>query len=242
MTDVFGVLSQHAYDNLAGWLFLALIVVLAVWQIPHLIKSVKSIPEDKTAAPEIGAETKSATPGRIDTIVSASKHLSAGSAEQTPEAPSFVTVARFNTAVDAHILRGRLEDEGIPSNIVDAETVTMAWHLGQAVGGIKVQVFANDKERARDIIENSSVLQEIEPDEAEEGDVLRKTTRRALLASFLGLAFPPLQLYSFWLLGRLLSSHFGPIRGVRWRIILALILNLYFFVFVFFVFRMIATF
>jgi len=153
---------------------------------------------------------------------------------------TYVTVARFNTAVEAHILAGRLESEGIHTTITDAETVTMAWHLSQAVGGIKVQVSPDDVERARAIIAENMASREIEPDDEDEGDLRRQVARRALLAAFFGVAIPPLQVYSLWLVGRLLSSHFGPIQGVRWRIILALVLDLYFFAFVFFIFRAIA--
>jgi hypothetical protein len=242
MQDIFGTASQHGHDNLAGWLFLAVIIILALWQVPYLIRSFRSIPADKAANLGDDADTESASLERPKGAArSVSERHGTEPREKRHESASFVTIASFNTAVEAHILQGRLEDEGIASNIVDAETVTMAWHLGQAVGGIKVQVFADDAERACEIIEKKTVLQEITPDAEEEGDVLRKVVRRALLASFFGLAIPPLQLYSLWLVGRLFSSHFGPIRGVRGRIILALVLNIYFFVFVFFGFRMIAT-
>ena len=139
---------------------------------------------------------------------------------------TLVTVATYSMPAEAHILRGRLEDEGVRAYITDEETVAVAWHLAQAIGGIKVQVAPEDAEGARAIIAREPTLQEIEEETGSEVDVRGSTARRALLASFLGLLFPPLQLYSLWLVCSLLFSRDG-LSGVRGRTVLALLLNIW---------------
>ncbi len=52
----------------------------------------------------------------------------------------FVTIATFATLPEAEAARLRIETDGIPTTIVDAEIVNMDWLLGNAVGYIKLQV------------------------------------------------------------------------------------------------------
>ncbi|MEZ5464143.1 MAG: DUF2007 domain-containing protein [Lysobacteraceae bacterium] len=51
-----------------------------------------------------------------------------------------VTVARTEMAPEAHILRGRLEAEGIPAFIQHEHHVTMDWLVSNALGGVRLQV------------------------------------------------------------------------------------------------------
>lgn len=51
-----------------------------------------------------------------------------------------VTVARFSKPMDAHILRMRLEADGIPAVIADEHMVRVNWFLSNALGGVRVQV------------------------------------------------------------------------------------------------------
>jgi predicted nucleic-acid-binding Zn-ribbon protein len=63
-----------------------------------------------------------------------------------------VTVATFPEAIEAHIYRNRLENEGIPSVIADENVVTnQPWH-SIAYGGVKLRVRAQDQERALALI------------------------------------------------------------------------------------------
>ena len=62
------------------------------------------------------------------------------------------TVAAFNTPVEAELARNRLEEKGIAAVVVDAETVGMLFHLGGALGGVKVQVAESDAVRARAVL------------------------------------------------------------------------------------------
>lgn len=51
-----------------------------------------------------------------------------------------VTIATFTTLPEAEAARLRIETEGIPTVVTDAEIVNMDWLLGNAVGYIKLQV------------------------------------------------------------------------------------------------------
>ncbi|HYH63765.1 MAG TPA: hypothetical protein VD866_03610, partial [Urbifossiella sp.] len=59
-----------------------------------------------------------------------------------------VTVATFDQVVMAQMAADALRAGGIDAVVTDAEVVSMDWLLGQAVGGIKVQVRDEDAERA----------------------------------------------------------------------------------------------
>src|SRR5436190_18581355 len=59
-----------------------------------------------------------------------------------------VTIATFDQVVMAQMAADALRAGGIDAVVTDAEVVSMDWLLGQAVGGIKVQVREDDAERA----------------------------------------------------------------------------------------------
>jgi hypothetical protein len=63
-----------------------------------------------------------------------------------------VTVAQYPFRPAAESARLRLEAEGIPAFLSDAEIVDMNWLLGTAVGWIKLQVPAADAERAATVL------------------------------------------------------------------------------------------
>lgn len=65
----------------------------------------------------------------------------------------FVTLQSFNNYIDAHIVMGRLEEDGINCWLKDENTVTIDPILTNAVGGIKIMVYAAQAERAKKIIE-----------------------------------------------------------------------------------------
>ena len=54
------------------------------------------------------------------------------------------TVASFMNTHDAHFLRIRLEEEGIPAIVCDEATSAIAPHFINAIGGIRVQVRDED--------------------------------------------------------------------------------------------------
>ena len=149
-----------------------------------------------------------------------------------------VTVSTFDMPTEAHLAKGLLEANGLTAFLADELTVGVAWHLSNAVGGIKLQVAESDVERAAGILMAREVpsidvedrfedLPDVEESASEPplsaGD---KLVDRAVRAALLGLIFLPLQLYSLWLLGRLLFSGQRVSLHKRRRIPFTVLLNL----------------
>ena len=63
------------------------------------------------------------------------------------------TIATFDNMPAAHIAKGRLEAEGIPSWLMDENLVQTDWLYNIAVGGIKLQVEPHYAKRARTILD-----------------------------------------------------------------------------------------
>ncbi len=155
-----------------------------------------------------------------------------------------VTVGTFATPAEAGIVRNHLEADGIRAFLADEAIVGMAWHLGTAVGGVKLQVAKDDVERAVSVISahrTASIadeewqtnhadddLQE-DWDDAEEqeiGSPIDDLVVRAFRAAGFGLLFPPLQLYSLWLLARIALRPDPLDHTDRRRVVATLLLNL----------------
>lgn len=64
----------------------------------------------------------------------------------------FIVLQSFASYIDAHILMGRLEEEGIKCWLKDENTVTIDPILTNAVGGIKVMVLKEQAERAMELL------------------------------------------------------------------------------------------
>jgi hypothetical protein len=64
------------------------------------------------------------------------------------------TLASFSQPVEAHLLRLRLENEGITAYLRDEHLVTFDWLYSNAVGGVKVDVADEDYERALEVLES----------------------------------------------------------------------------------------
>lgn len=65
---------------------------------------------------------------------------------------SLITIKTCNSAIDAHILQNTLEGEGIECYIFDENIVTVNPLYGNAVGGIKLKIHEEDKEKAITIL------------------------------------------------------------------------------------------
>jgi hypothetical protein len=113
-----------------------------------------------------------------------------------------VTVARFDWEMEASLAASRLAAAGIAAYIPDSVMGSLYWHYGKALGGIRLQVSAEDEEDARAILDERAAAGE-EPI-ARGNDALAERAWRAarlgLIASF------PLLPYAGWLLLRLLTS------------------------------------
>ena len=132
-------------------------------------------------------------------------------------AEKLITLVTFDMPFEAHLAKGLLEVNGVTSFLTDEFTVGVAWHLSNALGGIKLQVAETDAERAVNLLKGRE--REIADPDAEGGSpdaakierypvetplsIGETTANRALHAALLGIFFVPLQLYSLWLIGRL---------------------------------------
>jgi hypothetical protein len=64
-----------------------------------------------------------------------------------------VTLGTFPNLESARFIRNLLDAEGIRSYLADETTGGMLWHLGNAIGWIKLQVAETDLPRAQEILE-----------------------------------------------------------------------------------------
>ncbi|MEA5567731.1 DUF2007 domain-containing protein [Anabaena sp. UHCC 0399] len=147
---------------------------------------------------------------------------------------NFVTVSTFSNYVDANLAKQLLESEGIQCYLANESTVNMAWHLTVAVGWIKLQVNQTDLEQAKKVLVSSefeiedSVDEWLQDDDIEKISWADETADRAFRTSVIGLIllFLPIQIYSLWLLVRLLVSGRQISSNRRIKVIVALLLDL----------------
>jgi hypothetical protein len=85
-------------------------------------------------------------------LVAPARQPQAAAPEAAPGTVEWVTIARVLVPMDAHILRGRLEAEGIPALVADGNLVQTNSLLSVAVGGVRVQVPAPFVSQAREIM------------------------------------------------------------------------------------------
>ncbi|MBM81704.1 MAG: hypothetical protein CMJ78_14080 [Planctomycetaceae bacterium] len=116
-----------------------------------------------------------------------------------------VTISTFSTQWQASIVRSQLEEEGITTFLSDSEAIGMAWHLRNALGGVKLQVADQDVERALSLLEESPPSERGDPRDAgdqslDEEFVQERSVRqfenapdqfarRAMISAVLGLIF-----------------------------------------------------
>lgn len=140
-----------------------------------------------------------------------------------------VTVATFDLAPEARAARNALVDAGIRAVVADEESVAMVWELANALGGVKVQVWEEDVERASQVLADhlgtdaeideeafaaeavAAVSEEdldedraaVEPPDTPESIALTERendARRLFFAGWLGIIFSPAAFYSLYLL------------------------------------------
>lgn len=112
-----------------------------------------------------------------------------------------VTVGAFEAEAKAAIACNTLESEGIRTFLEDAETATIDWRLHAAIGGVKVRVRQEDVEKA------VAILREIYPETPKDPPVepIEKAVHRAWMAAAYGLMLLPLQIYSIYLVARIVG-------------------------------------
>src|ERR1700758_2517942 len=90
-------------------------------------------------------------------------------ADEEPPHGDLVTVTRVFNALEAEMLRGCLEAEGIPATLGDAQTVQTDTLLTVALGGIRVMVpspFADAARQTVDAFERGALAIDDLPDDA----------------------------------------------------------------------------
>jgi hypothetical protein len=159
-----------------------------------------------------------------------------------------VTIATFAEPAEATLARGVLQEEGIPCFLEGEEVIAALWMLGNATGGVKLQVPREYAERAVAILDDAAPHREEEPvtaepdpadfeaeaadpaeaAEARETDPGDAMAARAFRAAVLGIfILPPLvSLYSTWLLLRLSPNEKPLSTAGTWKCCLALAVNL----------------
>ncbi|MEE9362516.1 MAG: DUF2007 domain-containing protein [Cellulophaga sp.] len=60
----------------------------------------------------------------------------------------FYILGAVEYPADAQIIKGKLESEGIPVFLLDENTLNSDPLISNAIGGVKIQVYTTDKERA----------------------------------------------------------------------------------------------
>ena len=68
------------------------------------------------------------------------------------DALALVVVASFDDVAEAHIARGMLDAQGIPSLLADTGILGALPSIADRVGGVKLQVARRDERRARDML------------------------------------------------------------------------------------------
>ncbi len=94
-----------------------------------------------------------------------------------------VIVDRCYDMTQAHILRGLLESNDIPCFLMDEHHSAVAWHMGPALGGLRVMVMQRDLDAAQAII---GVSDNKETNETPK-KILRKPYLRNILLGLFGL-------------------------------------------------------
>lgn len=64
---------------------------------------------------------------------------------------NLITLGSFEFLADVQIIKGKLESEGITVTLKDENTVGVEPFASNAIGGIKLQVYSSDKEKAQEI-------------------------------------------------------------------------------------------
>jgi tetratricopeptide (TPR) repeat protein len=91
-----------------------------------------------------------------------------GLRDELADDSGLVTLATYSHPLEAHIVKGRLESEGIWSFVADENMVVANWLYSNAVGGVKLQVREEDVENAQRILADGPG--EIDWEEGEEGE------------------------------------------------------------------------
>lgn len=74
------------------------------------------------------------------------------------------TVGNFPDLASARVAQSLLESDGIPSTIPDAAVAGLDWRLGSGLGGVRLQVAAENAEAAAAVLDQSAGVDPAELD------------------------------------------------------------------------------
>lgn len=63
-------------------------------------------------------------------------------------------IPAYTTVMDAYIVKGRLESEGIPATIVDSYYIGLDWTMSFALGGVKIHIPDAYKDQAMTVLDD----------------------------------------------------------------------------------------
>lgn len=98
----------------------------------------------------------------------------------TQQDEKIITFENYYDVMLAHIVRTKLEDNGIPCFIADENTLTANPLYNQAVGGIKLKIFERDLEKCRAILAAEGDMHNLDHIELDE------ETNNAVICPFCG--------------------------------------------------------
>lgn len=87
--------------------------------------------------------------------------------ETSPEKRNLVTIRRYRDLSEAIVARSLLESAGIPVYLRDENLVRLDWQVSNLIGGIRLQVNADDEQAAMELL-NQPVSPTMELSEGEE--------------------------------------------------------------------------
>jgi hypothetical protein len=126
--------------------------------------------------------------------------------DRDPVEERWETVAAFTSPIEARIALGALASAGIDAELRDEATVGVAWHLSNALGGVRLQVKTSQLHAARDVLAQQAPTDE----HAEGAEDLRvserdQLARRAVASAVIGFFVLPFvaHIYSTVLLARI---------------------------------------
>jgi Putative prokaryotic signal transducing protein len=137
-----------------------------------------------------------------------------------------VTIYTFSSAIEASLAKHALEVEGLTAFLDDEFITRFLWHWTIAVGWIKLRVPEPQVEQAISVLLDSRIsVQDLEENNWRLSWA-DQTVERMFRIAVLGLMCLPLQLYSLWLLIRLLVSGRRVTHSHYWKIALALFFSM----------------
>jgi ribosomal protein S27AE len=93
-----------------------------------------------------------------------------------------VTLATYRFPAKAEAARWALEQEGIESFVMDANTISADWFLGNAIGYVKLQVRSSDAEAASGVLRSNPRLLDAKPKSAHQEEEAQCLSCGALMA------------------------------------------------------------